>query len=103
VEGANKLNRLGDNRLFKYTVLVFRQEQYWTPIGATSVSMMTGTMGSLPDTNTTRSTVGADYLLTPNLRFNTAYQGNFATAEHSHTWNMGLTYRFAVGERNVRQ
>jgi hypothetical protein len=35
-------------------------------------------------------------LLTPNLRINAGYQGNYATAEHGHTWNMGLTYRFAI-------
>lgn len=96
VEGAYKLSQLGRSPLLKYTQIVYRQEQYWLPSGTANLSSMTGTMGSLPDTNTARSTFGADYSLTPNLRFNGAYQGNYATAEHSHTWNMGLTYRFAV-------
>lgn len=96
VEGAYKLSQLGRNRVLKYTSLVYRQEQYWLPKGAMNLSAMSGTMGSLPDTNTARSTAGADYSLTPNLRFNAGYQGNYATGEHSHSWNMGLTYRFAT-------
>jgi hypothetical protein len=96
VEGAYRMSRLGSNPLLKYTTVVFRQEQYWTLGNAANLGMMSGTMGSLPDTNTTRSTAGADYSLTPNLRFNAGYQGNYATAEHSHTWNMGVTYRFAI-------
>jgi hypothetical protein len=95
-EGAYKLSKLGKSPLLRYTQLVFRQEQYWMPSGSVDLSSMTGTMGSLPDTNTTRSTMGADYSLTPNLRLNAGYQGNYATAEHSHAWNMGLTYRFAI-------
>ena len=59
VEGAYKLNKLGTNRFFKSTILVFRQEQYWMPANTSNMSAMGGTMGSLPDTNTTRSTVGA--------------------------------------------
>jgi hypothetical protein len=96
VEGAYKLSQLGRSPLLRYTQLVFRQEEYWLPSNSANLSMMTGTMGSLPDTNTTRSTAGADYSLTPNIRLNAAYQGSYATAEHSHTWNMGLTYRFAI-------
>jgi hypothetical protein len=96
VEGEYKLSKLGRSPLLRYTRLVFRQEQYWLPGSSTDLSSVTGTMGSLPDTNTTRSTIGADYSVTPNLRFNAAYQGNYATAEDSHTWNMGLTYRFAI-------
>src|ERR1700732_1866161 len=61
-----------------------------------NLSAMTGTMGSLPDTKTARSTGGAAYSLTPNLRFNASYQGNYAPAEHAHSWNMGVTFRFAT-------
>ena len=97
VEGAYKLSQLGRNPLLKYTTLVYRQEQYWLPKGVMNLGAMSGTMGSLPDTTTARSTAGADYSLTPNLRFNTSYQGNYATAEHGHNWNVGVTYRFATG------
>jgi hypothetical protein len=97
VEGAYKLSQLGRNPLLRYTTLVYRQEQYWIPKGASNLTAMGGTMGSLPDTNTARSTGGADYSLTPNLRFNASYQGNYATGEKGHSWNMGVTYRFATG------
>jgi hypothetical protein len=96
VEGAYKLSQLGRSSFLKYTSIVYRQEQYWLPKGAMNLSAMTGTMGSLPDTNTARSTGGAAYSLTPNLRFNASYQGNYATAEHAHSWNMGVTFRFAT-------
>ena len=96
VEGAYRLSKLGTNPLLRNTQLVFRQEQYWMPSTSTSTSTMSGTMGSLPDTNTKRSTAGMTYYLNPNLRLNAAYQGNYATSENSHTWNMGLTYRFAI-------
>ena len=96
VEGAYRLSQLGRNRILKYTQLVYRQEHYWLPANTQMMAAMAGTMGSLPDTNTARSTAGIDYSLTPNLRFNSAYQGNFATEEHSHAWNIGFTYRFAV-------
>lgn len=96
VEGAYRLSRLGTQPLFRNTLLVFRQEQYWMPSNSTSTSMMSGAMGSLPDTNTKRSTAGMTYSLNPNLRLNAAYQGNYAVSENSHTWNMGLTYRFAI-------
>jgi len=96
VEGAYRLSKLGTNPLLRNTQLGFRQEQYWMPSTSTSTSTMSGTMGSLPDTNTKRSTAGMTYYLNPNLRLNAAYQGNYATSENSHTWNMGLTYRFAI-------
>lgn len=97
VEGAYKLSQLGRNPFLRYTTLVYRQEQYWLPKGVMNLSAMGGTMGSLPDTTTARSTGGMDYSLTPNLRLNASYQGNYATAEHGHSWNMGVTYRFATG------
>ena len=97
VEGAYKLSQLGRSSFLKYTSIVYRQEQYWLPKGAMNLSAMAGTMGSLPDANTARSTGGADYSLTPNLRFNACYQGNYAAGEDGHSWNMGVTYRFAAG------
>jgi hypothetical protein len=96
VEGAYRLNKLGRNVLLRNTQVVFRQEQYWLPKDPVAAMNVMSGMGGLPDMNTKRSTGGVNYYLTPSIRLNAAYGGNYAPGENSHTWNAGLTYRFAI-------
>jgi hypothetical protein len=96
IETAYRLNRLGRNPLLRNTQLVFRQEQYWLPHGQMPALNVMSFMGSLPDQNTERPTVGLNYYMRHDIRLNGAYGGNYATGENSHTWNVGLTYRFAA-------
>ena len=96
IEGAYRLNRLGRNPLLRNTQLVFRQEQYWLPHDPVAALNVMNGMGDLPDMNTKRSTAGLNYYLSHGIRLNAAYGGNYAPGENSHTWNVGLTYRFAA-------
>jgi len=96
IEGAYRLNRLGRNPLLRNTQLVFRQEQYWLPHDPAAALNVIDGIGDLPDINTKRSTVGLNYYLNHGVRLNAGYGGNFALGEHTHTWNVGLTYRFAA-------
>ena len=96
LEAAYRLSRLGHSPLLRNTQLVFRQEQYWLPGDPAAALNVINGMGGLPDTGTKRSTIGLNYYLSHGFRFNTAYGGNYATGENSHTWNVGLTYRFAA-------
>jgi hypothetical protein len=96
IEAAYRLNRLGRNALLRNTQLAFRQEQYWLPHDPGAALNLVNAMSSLPDVNTKRSTLGLNYYLSHGVRLNAGYGGNYAVGEHTHTWNVGLTYRFAA-------
>jgi hypothetical protein len=95
VEGAYRLNRLGNGSLFRNTQVVFRQEQYFLP-GNPAFASLVSDRFDLPDVNTKRSTGGLNYYLNQNIRLNGSYGGNYATGENSHVWNVGFTYRFTT-------
>jgi hypothetical protein len=91
IEAAYRLNQLGHNPLLRNSQVVFRQEQYWLPKDPLAAADF-----GLPDVQTNRSTIGLNYYLQHGVRLNAAYDGNYALRENSHTWNVGLTYRFAT-------
>lgn len=89
IEAAYRLNKLSTNPLLRNSELVVRGEQYRLPDVPQTVIM------DVPDQNTTRGTIGWNYYLHNGIRFDASYGRNFAVGENSHTWTVGLTYRFA--------
>jgi hypothetical protein len=101
VEGAYRLNKMSSNSFLRKSQIVARGEQYFAPSQISDYQSMNmpGSDNFLPDRKTTRSMVGWNYMVNDAVRLSASVGRAFATDQNQNIYSVGVTYRFAMGEK----